>query len=109
VSNRGRVRSFVRRRPRLMRLTLEGDGYRQVDLAMPAGRWTVRVHRLVMAAFVGPCPAGHEVDHINADRSDNRLENLRYVPHEENIDAATARGRMGGARPGSGRPRKEAA
>jgi DNA-binding transcriptional regulator YiaG len=44
----------------------------------------VFVHRLVMLAFVGPCPAGHEVRHINGDPSDNRLVNLRYGTRSEN-------------------------
>ncbi len=43
------------------------------------------VHRLVMAAFVGPCPEGQEVMHNNHIRSDNRLENLRYGTHVENM------------------------
>lgn len=38
----------------------------------------VRVHRVVMEAFVGPLPEGMEVDHINRIRTDNRLSNLRY-------------------------------
>lgn len=36
------------------------------------------VHRLLMAAFVGPCPPGMCVCHCNGVKTDNRLENLRY-------------------------------
>lgn len=42
------------------------------------------VHRLVMAAFVGPCPDGIEVCHNNGNPADNRLSNLRYGTHSEN-------------------------
>lgn len=35
-----------------------------------------RVHRLVLFAFVGPCPSGYEAMHRNGDSQDNRLENL---------------------------------
>ena len=43
------------------------------------------IHQLVMAAFVGPCPAGMEVCHNNGDPTDNRLENLRYDTRAANI------------------------
>jgi len=46
---------------------------------------TVYVHSLVFEAFVGPVPDGYEIDHINTDRSDNRLENLRVVTHTDNM------------------------
>lgn len=36
------------------------------------------VHRLVLEAFVGPCPAGMEGCHNNGCPSDNRLQNLRW-------------------------------
>ena len=36
------------------------------------------VHTLVLAAFVGPVPHGMECCHIDGQRADNRLANLRY-------------------------------
>ena len=42
------------------------------------------VHRLVLAAFVGPCPQGQEVLHKDDDPTNNRLDNLRYGSHAEN-------------------------
>ena len=43
------------------------------------------VHRVVWEAFNGEVPEGFELDHINADRADNRLDNLRLVTHSENM------------------------
>jgi hypothetical protein len=43
------------------------------------------VHRLVAAAFHGPCPDGYEVNHKNLDKADNRASNLEYVTRSENL------------------------
>ena len=56
-------------------------GYMNVFLGRGNGR---RVHRLVLEAFVGPCPEGLEACHSNGDPTDNRLENLRWGTHEDN-------------------------
>lgn len=48
------------------------------------GHRNLLVHRLVLETFVGPCPDGMECDHVNRNRSDNRLKNLRWIPHNEN-------------------------
>lgn len=42
------------------------------------------IHRLVLEAFVGPCPTGMEGCHNNGDPTDNRLANLRWDTHAEN-------------------------
>lgn len=45
---------------------------------------TLRVHRLVMAAFIGPCPEGKEVCHRDGNASNNALSNLYYGTRSEN-------------------------
>jgi hypothetical protein len=61
-------------------------GYLYVNLTPPAGGKykTFRVHRLVLAAFVGPCPDGMECRHLNGIKADCRLENLAWGTQEEN-------------------------
>ncbi len=44
------------------------------------------IHRAVYETFVGEIPNGFEIDHINATRDDNRIENLRAVSHAENMN-----------------------
>ena len=43
------------------------------------------VHKLVMEAFLGPCPEGMEICHGPAGRNDNSLENLSYGTHSQNM------------------------
>lgn len=64
---------------RLLRFGKGRGGYLQVVLCLGHGRkCTRRVARLVLATFVGGCPAGLEACHNNGVRTDNRLSNLRY-------------------------------
>ena len=56
------------------------------NLYLGAKRYkTVRLHRLVLEAFVGPCPAGMEVCHNDGDPTNNRLSNLRCDTHRNNM------------------------
>ena len=50
------------------------------------------VHQLVMQAFVGPCPDGCEVLHLNHNPADNRLVNLKYGTRSENLKMDYAAG-----------------
>ena len=43
-----------------------------------------KVHRAVMLAFKGDCPAGKEVAHIDGNQQNNWLENLIYATSREN-------------------------
>ena len=42
------------------------------------------MHRLVLAAFVGPCPPGQEACHNDGDTANNCLENLRWDTRQNN-------------------------
>lgn len=57
------------------------DGYRHVYIA---GRHYTAA-RVVYEVLVGQIPDELEIDHINTERGDNRLENLRIVTHRENL------------------------
>ena len=88
VVNRGR-RHF--RKAKLLKL-YEGDDKYQFVVVFPTGQKTKEgkavsrkyfVHRLVMDAFVGICPEDMTVDHIDRNRQNNALSNLRYATKAE--------------------------
>lgn len=58
------------------------DGYKEVRMWYNKRQHIHRVHRLVMEVFEGESDL--TVDHLNGDKTDNRLENLQYVTQNEN-------------------------
>lgn len=52
------------------------------------------VATVVAAAFLGEKPAGTETNHIDGNRDNNRVSNLEYVTHLENVRHAIRLGRM---------------
>ena len=62
---------------------LSGWGYLQVGVS---GCRAAQVHRLVAKAFIPNPESKPAVDHINGNRLDNRVENLRWVTHKENCN-----------------------
>lgn len=45
----------------------------------------IQGQRIVAGLFLRPVPNKPYVNHINGDRSDNRVENLEWCTHSENI------------------------
>lgn len=50
----------------------------------------VRLSHIIWIAANGAIPYGMQIDHINGDREDDRLCNLRLVSRSENIMLSTA-------------------
>lgn len=84
VSSLGRVRSLRSGQPHVLALTTRKDGYRSVGLLRPVGRHTCVVHGLVVAAFLGPRPAGYVIRHLDGEPSHNAVSNLAYGTRGDN-------------------------
>jgi hypothetical protein len=101
VSNLGRIRTWQRKSFWLIRKLQLGQRY--LDCTMPLladekRQRTVTVHRLVAAAFIGPCPPGQEVRHGDAGPLVNTIANLSYGTHAENVADSVKIGSQRGER-----------
>ena len=61
------------------------NGYRTLMLQENGVKYTFCEHRCVWVWFNGDIPNGLEVNHIDANRENNKIENLELVTHSENI------------------------
>jgi hypothetical protein len=110
VSNLGRVRAWynarrnLRSEPRIRKTPPNRAGYPTVTMQADGHPYCPLVHRLVMLAFVGPCPEGMEARHLDGNPGNARLDNLRYgTPKENAADMAAHGTRATGARHGQAR------
>lgn len=113
VSDHGRVRSYWKRKSLGIGLGSQSVLCKEPQCILAAnGRQSARkgqrgrypvvginsrahaVHRLVMLAFVGPCPDGLIVCHNDDNPENNRLSNLRYDTQASNLADAQRRGAM---------------
>lgn len=60
-------------------------GYMCVCLYRNNKKYKKDIHRLVLETFVSKCPKGMESIHKNGDKRNNRLSNLKWGTHSENM------------------------
>lgn len=104
ASTRGAIRSLIRllpsaveagmRKPKqVLRPGTDGNGRLHVALCREGRVKHFQVHRLVLEAFVGPCPDGLESLHGDGDHTNNRLGNLRWGTRVQNREEQRRHGR----------------
>lgn len=102
VSSHGRVRGEARTvthshggpkrlKERIMRQKLN-RGYPQVQLSCDGVQSFYSVHRLVAEAFIGSIRPDMTVNHLDGDKTNNRVSNLEIVTMSENIRHAIRTG-----------------
>lgn len=85
ASNSGlirRTRMHGRYSPGPLAQSKHTAGYLTVALSIKGKQRTLYIHRLVMLAFFGK--SALDVNHIDGDKTNNRLSNLEYVSRKEN-------------------------
>ena len=89
IKDKKRDRATARRLKSLTLAVRNGKNYMTVRLSDGKARY---VHRLVASAFI-PNPNGlNEIDHIDRDGTNNKVSNLRWVTHQQNMNNENTRG-----------------
>lgn len=68
----------------LSKFTKKTSDYLYVSIMVDGKVKQKSVHSVVWEVFKGKVPRGFTIDHINGDRFDNRLSNLRLLPRGDN-------------------------
>jgi hypothetical protein len=83
-STSGKPESFFYKGRNLSPCNSSKHGHKGVTFGFDGVVKRLSVHRLILLAFVGPCPEGMEACHNNGNAGDNRLSNLRWDTHHNN-------------------------
>ena len=91
VSNLGRLKN--NKTQKILKGGLDIYGYRIAILCNNGKRKSKTIHRLIAEAFIDNPDNKPQVNHINGDKSDNRLENLEWMTAGENTRDANRHGK----------------
>lgn len=105
ISNLGRVKSLAKHsnglsknqytdKEIILKPTISSTGYFVVSLYINNKKIQHYIHRLIASHFIPNIDNKPEVNHINSIRHDNRLENLEWCTHKENIQHAVDTGQL---------------
>ena len=92
VSNEGRVRSWLRGSPRVLKTQTDKKGYHRSRVTVEREKMSYKVHREVAKAFI-PNPNNlPQVNHIDGNKSNNAVCNLEWLSNKDNAHHAIEAG-----------------
>ena len=93
ISNYGRVRRVWKNHTKLKKTRLNECGYEIIHLSKDGTNKHRPIHRLVAVAFIDNPNNLPEVNHIDGNKENNRVDNLEWVTRSDNMKHAYSIGR----------------
>ena len=105
VSSQGNVRSkdrvvrstyggYYEKKGRILKQNMNGCGYLTVSLCYQGKNYSQRVHRLVALVFIENPEKKPKVNHKDANKLNNAVDNLEWCTQQENVTHAKELGLM---------------
>lgn len=94
ISDMGRVRSNMRD-GRILKTQKDKKGYERLRVTVKRQKMSLKIHREVAKAFIENPDNLPQVNHIDGNKSNNRVDNLEWASNIENARHATEHGLWG--------------
>lgn len=90
VSDRGNIKNKIT--GKLLKLNTSKKGYKNVTISLNSDKLNIKAHRAVAETFINNPNGFPMVNHIDGDKSNNKVENLEWCTNKMNISHAIAEG-----------------
>jgi hypothetical protein len=87
ISNFGRIKNLNTNNIKTLTVN-KATGYLAVrlDVGKKVKKITYQIHQLVAKMFIGECPINYNVTHLDRNKNNNRVSNLKYISKQESMN-----------------------